>query len=168
MAPDESEKARRKAYRLLALRSHSEGELEAKLKASGFSEAAMAGALARCRGLGYLDDGKYARQRARDLAVNRLYGDRRISADLRGKGISEALLREAIAAAREELGAGEAIGRLLAKQGAAPDEDLDRRRKERLIRGLMARGFSRGLIFSVFKDKNTETGEDGFHGDDGE
>ena len=166
MAPDEPEKARRKAYRLLAFRSHSEEELEAKLKAAGFSEAAAVGALARCRELGYLDDEKYARQRARDLAVNRLYGDRRIGADLRGKGIPEALLREAIAEAREELGAGEAIRRLLAKQGDAPDAALDRRRKERLIRGLMVRGFSRGQIFSVLKDAGT--GEDGFYDDDGE
>lgn len=161
---DEQERARQKAYRLLALRAHSEGELEAKLHASGFDEPAVAGALARCRELGYLDDGRYARQRARDLAVNRLFGDRRIAVDLKAKGVAEPLVRAAIAAAREELPAGAAIGRILAKRGLAEPEALDRKEKERIIRSLMGKGFPRGLIFSTLN----ATEEDGFHDDDGQ
>ncbi len=167
MSEDPQERALKKAYRLLALRSHSGMELSAKLRTAGFAESVIAGTLARCRELGYLDDGRFARQRARELAVNRLLGDRRIALDLREKGIPEDLCREAIAAAREELDAGEAIERLLQKKlpatVGAPGTD-HRRQKERIIRGLLGKGFSQGLIFSKLK----RTEEDGFHGDDGE
>jgi regulatory protein len=163
---DPREKALQKAYRLLALRAHSEMELAAKLRAGGFLEPEIASALDKCRQMGYLDDGKYARQRARLLAVDRLLGDRRIAVDLRGKGIPEDLSSEAIAAAREEMGAGEAIERLLAKRWptAADIAGMDQRQRERCIRSLMGKGFSQGLIFSKLK----RTEEDHFHDDDGE
>ena len=164
MDQDEQEKARQKAYRLLALRSHSEWELAAKLRSCGFPESAITDALTRCRELGYLDDGRYARQRARELAVNRLLGDRRFAADLMAKGIPADLGREAIAAAREELGAAEAVDRLLTKKGAAKPEALDGRGREKLIRGLLGKGFPRGLVFQRLKS----TKEDGVHDDDGE
>src|SRR5512138_1206235 len=121
MNADPQASAQKKAYRLLALRGHSEAELRDKLRKGGFSDAVIAPVLLRCRELGYLDDGKFARQRARELAVNRLLGDRRIALDLRGKGIPEELCREAIAAAREEITAEQALGRLIGRRtkGAA-------------------------------------------------
>ena len=163
---DPREKALQKAYRLLALRSHSEMELAAKLRAGGFDEPVIASALVKCREMGYLDDGRYARQRARLLALDRLLGDRRIAADLREKGISETLSREAIAAAREEIGAAEAIRRHLEKRRSAAADvvEMDRRERERCIRSLMGKGFSPGVIFSVLK----RTEEDHFHDHDGE
>ena len=162
---DPQERALQKAYRLLAIRAHSEMELAAKLCAGGFSESVIAAVLEKCREMGYLDDGKYARQRARELAVNRLLGDRRIAADLRGKGIAEELCREAIAAAREEIGAAEGIERLLKKRPETADvAGMDRRERERLIRSLIGKGFPQGLIFSKLK----RTEEDHFHDDDGE
>jgi regulatory protein len=166
MAEDPRERARQKAYRLLAFRAHSEMELSAKLREGGFTESVIAGVLEKCRELGYLDDGKYARQRARELAVNRLLGDRRIAFDLRGKGISETLSREAIAAARKEISAAEAIERLLKKKlpATADAAGMDQRQREGCIRSLMGKGFSTGLIFSKLK----RTEEDGFHDDDGE
>ncbi len=99
-------KAEQKAYRLLALRAHSEKELRAKLRGGGFAEPVVEAVIEKCRELGYLNDGNYARQRARDLAVNRLAGDRRIAFDLRERGISEELCRQAIAEVRGELSRG--------------------------------------------------------------
>ena len=165
MDADPRQKARQKAYRLLALRSHSEAELRAKLREGGFAEPVIDAALTRCRELGYLDDGKFARQRARELAANRLQGDRRIALDLRGKGIPEELCREAIAAAREEIPAEEALGRLLGRAAKeAADGPPDERSKGKILRRLMGKGFPPGLILKALK----MTQEDGFHGDAGE
>jgi regulatory protein len=159
------EKAEKKAYRLLALRAHSEKELRAKLREGGFAESVVAGVVEKCRGLGYLDDGKFARQRARELAVNRLAGDRRIAVDLRERGIVEELTREAIAAVREELSEEEALDRLLRKRSKGMAiAAMDNRGKARLARGLMGKGFPTSLIFQ----KLNGTKEEGLHDDDGE
>jgi len=166
MDADPRQRALQKAYRLLALRAHSEAELHAKLREGGFAEPVIAAALTRCRELGYLDDAAFARQRALALAVNRLLGDRRIAVDLRGKGIPEELCREAIAAARREISAEEAIERLLGSKTKErmADAATDQRLKAKMVRSLLGKGFSQGLIFSKLK----RTQEDGFHDDDGE
>jgi regulatory protein len=157
-------RAEEKAYRLLARRAHSERELRTKLAGSGFSETVIQQVIDRCRELGYLDDAAYARQRARDLVVNRLAGDRRIAFDLRDRGIPEELCREAIAEARGELSQGEALDRLLGRQAGEEGAGMDAREKARWIRRLLGRGFPAGLIYEKLKGGQ----EEGFHDDDGE
>ena len=141
-------KAENKAYRLLTLRAHSEKELQAKLRKGGFAEPVVDGVIEKCRGLGYLNDGSFARQRARELAVNRLAGDRRIAFDLHERGISEELCRQAIAEVRGELSEGEAMDRFLIKntKGVAIAGMADRE-KTRLARRLMGKGFPTDLIY---------------------
>lgn len=158
-------RAEKRAYRLLTLRAHSEKELQTKLRGGGFAEPVVDGVIEKCRALGYLNDGNYARQRARDLAVNRLAGDRRIAFDLRERGISEELSRQAIAEVRGELSEGEAIDRFLSKniKGMAISVMGDRE-KARWVRRLMGKGFPTGLIFR----KLNRTEEEGVHDDDGE
>ena len=111
MGEELREKAERKAYRLLALRAYSERELRGKLLKAGFPEALVAAVIEKCRALGYLDDALYARQRARELAVNRLAGDRRIALDLAERGIDGDLGRAAIAEVASYLGNTPAIAR---------------------------------------------------------
>lgn len=158
-------KAENKAYRLLALRAHSEKELRKKLRGGGFAEAVVNGVIEKCREFGYLNDGSFARHRARELAVNRLAGDRRIAFDLKERGISEELCREAIAEVRGELSEEEAVDRFLLKntKGTAI-VGMDDREKERLARRLMGKGFPTGLIFR----KLIKAEEEAVHVDDGE
>jgi regulatory protein len=158
-------RAEERAYRVLGRRAHSEKELRAKLKAGGFSKTLVDEVIEKCRELGYLSDERFARQRARDLAVNRLAGDRRIAYDLRERGISEELCREAIAEARGEIGEEEAVDRLLGKY--SPEEaiaGMDAREKTKWVRRLMGKGFPTGLIYRKIKGME----EEGVHDDDGE
>jgi regulatory protein len=159
------EKAQQKAYRLLALRAHSEKELRMKLRKGDFTESVVNSVVEKCQELGYLNDANYARHRTRVLAVNRLEGDRMISCDLRDRGISEEECREAISEVRGEISEEEAIHRLLQKKarGMAVTE-MDNRQKAKLARGLMGKGFPAGLVFRALKG----TGEEGLHDDDGE
>ena len=159
------EKAEKKAYRLLALRAHSEKELRDKLLRGGFSEPVVAAVIEKCREFGYLNDGRFARQRARELAVNRLAGDRRIALDLIERGIPEELCRQAISDVRAELSEEDAVERLLRKKARGVGvSGMDGREKMRMARSLMGKGFPTGLIIRKLK----RTGEEGVHGDDGQ
>jgi len=158
-------RAEERAYRILARRAHSERELREKLKAGGFSEPLVNEVIEKCGELGYLNDENFARQRARDLAVNRLAGDRRIAFDLRERGISEELSRQAIEEARAEISEKEAIDRIIGR--AAEDEaiaGMDDRERTRLARRLLGKGFPTGLILRRLK----KAGEEEVHDDDGE
>jgi regulatory protein len=159
------EKAEKKAYRLLALRAHSEKELSEKLRKGGFSAPVVSGVIEKCQELGYLNDGNFARQRARELAVNRLAGNRRIALDLIERGISEEFCRQAISEVRAEISEEDAVDRLLRKKAKGiAAAGMGNREKMRLARSLMGKGFPAGLIIRKLKG----TGEEGVHGDDGE
>jgi regulatory protein len=159
------EKAEKKAYRLLALRAHSEKELRDKLRKGGFSAPVVAAVIEKCQEFGYLNDGMFARQRARELAVNRLAGNRRIALDLIERGISEELCRQAISDVRAEISEEDAAERLLRKKAKGIAlAGLGDREKMRLARSLMGKGFPAGLIIRKLKG----TGEEGVHGDDGQ
>jgi len=164
-------RAREKAFRLLALRAHSEKELRRKLKAGKFSSAVVEGAIERCLELGYIDDAQFARARARSLAAGKLFGNRRIAFDLQERGISGDTVEEAIAAVDEEIPEEGRIRRLLEKQRpaktageSAEDPSLIFKEKARSIRSLMGRGFSFELIMGIINERE----EKGVHGNDGQ
>ena len=93
--------AKQKAYRLLSLRPHSEKELEKKLREKGFPAVVIKEALEKLHDLKYLNDASFAVQWARNLAVNKLWGNRKISASLQEKGIQVPLINDAVASARQ-------------------------------------------------------------------
>jgi regulatory protein len=159
------EKAEKKAYRLLALRAHSEKELRDKLRKGGFTESVVAEVIEKCRELGYLNDENFARQRARDLAVNRLAGNRRIALDLHERGVSEEICRQVIVEVRTEISEEDAVERLLRKKAKGiAVAGMGDREKMRLATSLMGKGFPTGLIIRKLKG----AGEEGVHDDDGE
>jgi len=92
------EAAKQKAFRLLALRPHSEKELEKKLREKGFPAVVIKETLEKLHDLKYLNDASFANQWARNLVVNKLWGNKKIFASLRGKrpcdGIDKCIHRE--------------------------------------------------------------------------
>ena len=143
------EKAKQRAFRLLAMRARSEKELRAKLKEKGFDESVVEEVTARLRELNYLDDESFARQWARNLAVNKLYGNRRIEASLLEKGIPQPLIRQVLTEVREELTEREAVILLIRKKADNGTAKMDDREKRRLIQRLMGKGFPPGLVFGI-------------------
>ena len=162
-----TDKATQSAYRLLALRPLSEKELRTKLTQKGFSRSVVDSVAARFKELGYVNDASFARQWARMLAVNRLWGNRRIEMGLREKGISRELIADAIALAREEITEKAAIIQLLGKKGKGqritPEDNRpeDNRGKRRLMQSLMGKGFPSGLIFEILSIRGEEEVHDG-------
>ena len=126
------------AVRALARRDHSTASLRAKLEHAGVSESARDDALAQLARAGYLDDARFARERAFILA-ERGCGDDRIRADLETQGVPTDAVDDALAALDPEreralrqaarLGGGVGAARTLHRRGFSEDS------LERLVRG---------------------------------
>jgi len=147
------EKAKQRAFRLLAVRARSEKELRIRLNERGFDESVVRDVAARLRELKFLDDESFARGWARNLAVNRLLGNRRIEASLREKGIRRELREQVITEIREEFSEHKALMALLRKKGDTIPIKMDDREKNRLARSLIGRGFSPDLVFDILRSK---------------
>ena len=141
--------AKQKAYRLLSMRPHSEKELEKKLREKGFPAVVIKEALEKLHDLKYLNDASFANGWARNLAVNKLWGNRKIITSLREKGVAAQFIDDAIAAARLEISEEEAIAVLVRKKAAKKKPvTFDIKEKQRIFQNLMGRGFPPGLILN--------------------
>ncbi len=157
--------ALQKAYRLLSMRPHSEKELEKKLREKGFSLVIVKEALEKLHELKYLDDGLFARQWARNIAVNKFGGNRKIIVSLREKGVTAELISAAIDEVRREISEEEAITFLIKKKASRKKLDtLDLKKKKRIFQNLLGRGFPAGLILN----KLGRIAEGEFDGENGE
>jgi regulatory protein len=111
------------------------------------------------RGLGYLDDQAYARDRARWLLGPGRAGPRLAERRLLAAGVPSALARGAVAGVLAGPGEEARRCRALAERRARrPLPDLDDRERARMARWLRGRGFSGGAVASAL----------GVHVDDGE
>ena len=159
------EAAKQKAYRLLSIRPHTEKELEKKLREKGFPAVVIKEALEKLHDLKYLNDASFAVQWARNLAINKLWGDRKIFVNLREKGVEVELISAAVEEARREISEEEAIAFLIKKKASRKKLDiLDLKEKKRIFQGLMGRGFPPGLILKKLgkiaqEEINAENGE---------
>ena len=140
---DERGRALDRAVRALARRDHSKEGLRAKLDRAGVSEEAQADAIETLARVGYLDDARFAADRALRLAA-RGYGDPRIRADLDAQGVEVEELEAAVA-------------------GLEPELERALRQAKRLGGGLRAaqalarRGFSEEAIESAVPEAVAET-----------
>jgi regulatory protein len=156
----ELNKAKKICWRLLALRDHGERELAGKLKNKGFDVDIIAGAIDYFRELGYLNDQVFASNQARRLATGKGYGNRMIASFLLEKGLSEAIVAEAIIIARQEWSEAQALTSLIRKKKTSGNIQDDPKGKQRLVRYLMGKGFPPGLIFEMINRAEEEGGHD--------
>ncbi|AMV71301.1 hypothetical protein JCM30471_31370 [Desulfuromonas carbonis] len=142
------------ALRLLTRCERSCSDLRQNLQQRGFEEGAIAAALQRCQELGYLDDARYARLRARSLvASGRAFGVR-LKQDLLRHGIDPEEADAAIAEVGGDDPAGEQLAALLARR--YPDfswEEADDRLRRRVTGFFLRRGFPLPLVLTRLKQK---------------
>lgn len=157
------EAAKQKAFRLLSLRPHSEKELEKKLREKGFPAVVVKETLEKLHDLKYLNDESFANQWTRNLAVNKLWGNKKIIASLREKGLSAELIASSIEKAREELPEEAAIEILIKKKaGKRKSAAFDFKEKQKIFQALLGRGFPPSLILDKLRmiKKEDIDGED--------
>lgn len=135
------------ALRLLAIREHSRRELARKLGARGYAEPAIAAALDRLTANGALDERRLAERYVAERA-DKGFGPLRILAELREKGVPEALIRERLADWNDRWP--ECLARLRDRRyGLAPP--ADRAELARRQRFLQQRGFPADLIRRLWR-----------------
>jgi regulatory protein len=157
----ELSKAKKICWRLLALRDHSERELAGKLRNKGFEVEIIAEAIDYFREMGYLNDQIFASNQVRRLATGKGYGNRKIASFLLEKGLSEAIVTEALTAVRKEWSEAQALTSLIRKKTTTSGNIRDDLKgKQRLIRYLMGKGFPPGLIFEMINRSEEEDGHD--------
>jgi regulatory protein len=140
------------ALRLLTGRDRSEAELSAKLRQLGFSASEIETAIEKCREYNYLDDQRYARERAKSLLRNGKGVGRKVLLDLRRKGIDEVTAVQALEAANEEFASDQLLRDQLQRRFPEFDyQTAEERQRRRVISFLQRRGFTLGEIFSVIK-----------------
>jgi len=118
------------ALRALRHRDRSAAELDARLAQRGVTESEREQALETLERIGYLDDERFARTRAEQLAA-RGSGNALIRHDLEGRGLEEEHVEAALAALEpereraarilERRGPGAKTARYLASRGFSPD-----------------------------------------------
>lgn len=128
------------AVRLLARREHSRRELWHKLNQRGFDSAVINEVLARLQDEDWQSDARYAESYVRSR-VERGYGPDRILAELRQRGVDEALAARTLDEAKVDWAA--LARQQLRRHFSAPPADFDERVKR--YRHLLNRGFAPDL-----------------------
>lgn len=141
--------------RRLAMKNYHSTELTAALMKREVHESAIISILDEFSQLGYLDDKAWLGSSIRSLRQQR-FGFKAIAMKMRVKGIEEHEVLEAIKIVKESEGEEEneqhSITRLLDTRYRSRDLS-DRKEKQKVVNGLMRKGFSLDDIFTVLKER---------------
>ena len=151
---DSTKKVFSAALRLLSRRDRSETELRQKLEQFGFSHSAIETAIKKCQEYNYLNDKRYATERARALMRSGRGVGRKIKLDLQRRGIDEATVGQALESAETEFSTDDILrDQLLRRFPNFNYVTADNREKRRVIGFFQRRGFPLGQIFAILKEE---------------
>ncbi|WP_164006762.1 regulatory protein RecX [Pyxidicoccus trucidator] len=155
--PDAVRRATDACVKLLSVRARSRHELEAALERKGFSEKVREEALARVQGWGYLDDARFAQERAAALLRKGRLGPRAVLQRLESHGLPEETARRALAQASgaEEFDALATARAVLEGRGLL-GRPLDAKERARAGRLLDSRGFSEDVIHRLLGEPSLD------------
>ena len=139
------------ALQMLARRPYSLGEMRRGLERKFSAGPAVDQALARLRGLGYLNDAKFAEQTAYSLARNRAFGPARVRRELKAKLVNYKEIDPAIQQAYQDTPATEVLEQALAKKLRSIRLPLTRSRFHSLCQSLMRLGFNAGDVIRAVR-----------------
>lgn len=142
-------------YAVKALGRHMRTEAELRrlmrqrVEPGEHGESVIAAVLARLKEHGYLNDAAFAETYARLRQENQKLGARRVSQDLRQKGVCPELVAQTIDAGYAQTSE-EALARehLARKRIGKPQNDKE---TARVMRRLVAAGFSTGVIYKILR-----------------
>ena len=158
---DAPHRGRSRALRLLALRDRSRHEVETALRRSGFEPQVIVDTVDWLTAIGYLDDARFATS----YAAERLragWGERRVRAELRRKGIERDLMQQAVESEGDDpqaaMEGAETVLRL-ARRRFGRQFGVDPQSAERRLAGfLLRRGYDWETVGKVARALRLETG----------
>ena len=153
--PDPDTRSRNVAMRLLARREHSRAELRGKLVGRGFENDSVEELLQGLEDQDLLSDERFAMSLIASRAETG-YGPKRIDLELRNRGVSEELAREALAKAEVDWGQ-QVTDQAVRKFGSDPAQTFPE--WARRARYLERRGFGQDAIRLAIGnfERSTET-----------
>jgi regulatory protein len=155
--PEEVRRAADACLRLLTVRARSRHELLTALERKGFSEPVRLAALDKVQGWGYLDDERFARDRAAVLLARGKYGPQAVRQRLQAHGLSREAAAGAVASASSAVEFDpEAAARQVLERRGLLGRELAPKEKARAARLLVSRGFSSDVIQRVLGDAMLE------------
>ena len=154
--PEERNRARKKAMRLLEHMDRTEKGLTDKLRQAEFSQEAVEDAIAYVKSYGYINDARYARTYISFRMESK--SRQKIIQELIGKGVDK---ETAVAAWEEEAALNSPDERTLlirtVEKKYAPGTELDEKEMRRLYGYLVRRGFQFSDISSVLEEMEIVT-----------
>jgi len=155
--PDAVRRATDACLKLLSVRSRSRHELEVALERKGFAEKVREEALSRVAGWGYLDDARFAQERAAALLRKGRLGPRAVLQRLEAHGLPEETARRAL----DQASGAEAFDALAAARGVLEGRGLlgrplDAKERARAGRLLDSRGFSEDVIHQLLGEPSLD------------
>lgn len=146
---------RAKAIDLLARRDHSEKELEDKLRSRGGEESDVAAVLMDLRGIGLLDDRRFATGFL-SYRSGKAWGPRRYRQELLSRGVAAEIVDEVLRQARHDPTRPSSAQKLL----ELVRKELRRGREPRnIVASMVRRGFEYGAVREAFQQVNSEQEE---------
>lgn len=143
-------KAREAALRLLAVRARTRSELVGRLRRKGHDAAVIGAVVDRLEAAGLVDDRAFAELLTEERMRLRPVGRRRLSQELRARGVPARVAGEVLDRAYEdnpEHGLALRVARARARRAAGGS-----RARERLYAFLVRRGFARATAFEVVRE----------------
>ena len=140
--------------RLLSHRDRSSKELRERLAQKGFADGEISDALSRARELGYLDDRRFAIERARSLVRQGKAVGQRLALELRRHGVESVDIDAAETAADEEFPLEEVLRDLLERRYAGFDyHRASDKERSRVVNYFQRRGFPLSLVLAILKEE---------------
>lgn len=128
--------------RWLTVRDRTEVELRRKLAQKEIAPPEIDAAIERIRGLGYLDDARFAKVRAEGLLARGRLGPRGVAARLAAAGLSREQVGSAVRRAMEGRSELDLARAALLKKHPAAVGTSDPKLRSKAVRFLLGRGFS--------------------------
>lgn len=140
--------------RMLNRRDYSVKELRRRLEDKNLAPEQVETVIERCLELGYLDDPRYAAQKARSLMRQGRAVGIRILRELQQRGIDEATALQALQAARSEQSDGDILDELVERRFPQFDyHTATDRERRRVVHFLQRRGFPLNCILEKLTEK---------------
>ena len=142
---------KQKAFRLLGRRQHSAFELKLKLKQKGYNEQLISRVINQLRNSNYLNDYEFAKTFAEENIKNKLWGQRKVEAELIKKGVDREIISQIV---NEKFSDSDQIDNALELARKKYKSLLDRNTntekiKSKLITFLLSRGYNYDTVKRV-------------------
>lgn len=147
---EEGKKAMNAALNYLTATDRTKSQMERNLAKKGFSEEVVRATIEKLENYGYVDDKDYASRFVKQQVENKGMGKRSVAGKLYRFGIDGETAKEALSAVDEETERENALSWAI-KLSRRIEETDPRKKREKLVRRLVLKGFSYDVINSALR-----------------